>query len=176
MKKLLGMLILSITIFACSQPVNNNQALQNRVDSLENKLASSYKPGLGEFMSDIQVHHAKLWFAGQNQNWKLADFEINELKESLANIQKYCADRPEVKAIGMTDQPLDSLSRSVEQKDLILFKNSFMLLTATCNNCHKATNHEFNVIKIPGTPPYSNQIFSVPGRPGETDTVISMKR
>ena len=35
-------------------------------------------PGFEEFMSNIQAHHAKLWFAGQNHNWKLADFEIHE--------------------------------------------------------------------------------------------------
>jgi len=50
----------------------------------------SYKPGFGEFMGGIQVHHEKLWFAGTNQNWKLAGFEIHEIKESMDDIRKYC--------------------------------------------------------------------------------------
>ena len=78
---------------ACSQTGSNNTQLQNRVDSLEQKLAHTYKPGFGEFMSGIQIHHAKLWFAGQNQNWPLADFEIHEIEEALEDIQKFCIDR-----------------------------------------------------------------------------------
>ena len=34
-------------------------------------------------MSSIQTHHAKLWFAGMNANWRLADFEIHEIMESV---------------------------------------------------------------------------------------------
>ncbi|MEP7110485.1 MAG: hypothetical protein ABI760_21000 [Ferruginibacter sp.] len=161
MKQLNFILTISLTLFACNQPAGNMKVLQNRIDSLENKLARTYKPGFGEFMSNIQVHHAKLWFAGQNQNWKLADFEINEIKESLTGIQQYCTDRPESKSIGMIDHPMDSMSNAIRQKDPILFKTGFMLLTATCNNCHKETNHEFNVIKIPDNPPFTNQEFKV---------------
>lgn len=155
--------ILAITpvFFACNRSADNDNILQSRIDSLELKLAETYKPGLGEFMSSIQVHHSKLWFAGQNQNWKLADFEINEIKESVDAIKKYCRDRTEINAIGMIDQPLDSISNAIQQKDPALFKNSFILLTATCNNCHKATSHEFNVIKVPDNPPFSNQVFKV---------------
>ncbi|MBL0268653.1 MAG: hypothetical protein IPP99_08310 [Chitinophagaceae bacterium] len=52
---------------SCKQQTDNKQ-LQNRIDSLEIQLANSYKPGFGELMSSIQTHHAKLWFAGQNEN------------------------------------------------------------------------------------------------------------
>lgn len=67
-------------LFGCSGQPDNTQGLQNRIDSLEAILADTYKPGFGDFMSSIQVHHNKLWFAGQNQNWKLADFEVHVVK------------------------------------------------------------------------------------------------
>ncbi|MBS1636979.1 MAG: hypothetical protein JST26_13765 [Bacteroidetes bacterium] len=44
---------------------------------------------------------------------------------------------------------------------LVRFKNHFETLTNTCNNCHRATSHGFNVIKIPNSPPFSNQEFKV---------------
>ncbi|MBO9531092.1 MAG: hypothetical protein J7514_15265, partial [Acinetobacter oleivorans] len=69
--------------------------MQNRIDSLQSQLEHSYKPGFGDFMGRIQVHHNKLWFAGQNQNWKLADFEIHEISEAVSDIQKYQAHRKE---------------------------------------------------------------------------------
>ena len=148
-----------IFITGCNTNNNENATLKNEVDSLRNELAHTYKPGLGEFMSGIQVHHAKLWFAGKEQNWKLAAFELDEIKEAIDDIKQYNSDRPEVAKIGMIDGPLDSLADAVKRSDAALFTRSFQLLTNTCNNCHHATLHEFNVIKIPDTPPFSNQEF-----------------
>ena len=152
-------IFLSTLIIACDDQQQTVKQFQSRIDSLQQQIDKSYKPGFGEFMSSIQVHHEKLWFAGINQNWKLADFEINEIKESLEDIQTYCTDRPERKSLTMIDRPLDSISYAIQQKDEALFKKSFITLTNTCNNCHRTTEHEFNVIKIPDTPPFSNQEF-----------------
>ncbi len=110
-------------------------------------------------MSGIQVHHEKLWFAGDAQNWPLADFEINEIKETIDDINTYNTDRPEIKSLPMIAPAIDSVANAIKQKDPAMFKRSFVLLTSTCNNCHHATNHAFNVIKIPDTPPFSNQVF-----------------
>lgn len=144
---------------ACNQQADNNQQLQTQIDSLQYKLDNSYKPGFGDFMSGIQVHHAKLWFAGTNNNWKLADFEIHEILEALDDIQKFNTERPEAKAIGMINPAIDSISNAIKQQNQQLFKSSYTLLTSSCNNCHRATEHEFNVITIPTNPPISNQSF-----------------
>ena len=152
-------IFLSTLIIACDDQQQTVRQLQSRIDSLQQQIDKSYKPGFGEFMGSIQVHHEKLWFAGISQNWKLADFEIGEIKESLEDIQTYCTDRPERKSLTMIDRPLDSISYAIQQKDEALFKKSFITLTNTCNNCHRTTEHEFNVIKIPDTPPFSNQEF-----------------
>src|SRR5438552_3877065 len=99
--KQLFLLIIAAEFLSCNQPSANTQMLQNHIDSLERKLNDSYKPGFGEFMTTIQVHHNKLWFAGQNQNWKLADFEIHEIMEAIEDIQKYETERKESQVIGM---------------------------------------------------------------------------
>jgi hypothetical protein len=74
------LIILTFALFACNQQADNTKILQIRIDSLENKLADTYKPGFGEFMGGIQAHYSKLWFAGKNENWKLAEFEFNVVK------------------------------------------------------------------------------------------------
>lgn len=158
MKKLPFVMIL-IVCWGCQQKTDHTQELRQQIEKLQTQLSESYKPGFGEFMSSIQVHHAKLWFAGKNKNWALANFEVNEIKEMLEDIPKYCADRPESKLIGMIDPAMDSITQAVQSKDPVLFKKNFILLTNTCNNCHHAAKHAFNVIKIPDTPPVSNQVF-----------------
>jgi len=147
---------------ACNQQNGDLSKLQAQIDSLQNKLNNTYKPGFGEFMSSIQVHHNKLWFAGQNQNWKLADFEIHEIQEAIEDIEMFQTEREESQKIGMIKPALDSVTAAIEQKNNTLFKSSYVLLTNTCNNCHQATNFEFNQVKIPDTPPFSNQVFKQP--------------
>ena len=80
MKKII-LILVTFGLFACNQQTDKTQILQNRLDSLERKLADTYKPGI--------------------------------------------------------------------------------LLTNTCNSCHRATEFEFNVVKIPDTPPFSNQDFKI---------------
>ncbi len=154
------LIILTLVFFACNQQTDN-KVLQNRIDSLESKLADTYKPGFGEFMSGIQTHHSKLWFAGQNENWKLADFEVHEIMEAIEDIQKFQTERKESQMIGMINPALDSINNAIQQKNPALFKSSYTLLTYTCNNCHRAADFEFNVVKIPDTQPFSNQDFKI---------------
>ena len=158
MKKILFIAPL-VLIISCVHNGQQGGQFRQQIDSLQSKLDKAYKPGLGEFMSGIQVHHAKLWYAGVNNNWKLADFEINEIMEAVDDIKKYNADRPEVKSIGMIEPAIDSMNAAIKQRNQALFKTCFQLLTNTCNNCHRATAHEFNVIKVPDNPPFSNQDF-----------------
>jgi hypothetical protein len=159
MKKATIIFLVSFGMFSCSE--NSNQQLRSQIDSLKMQLNTAYKPGLGEFMSNIQVHHEKLWFAGIAENWQLADFEIHEIMEAVGDIKQYAADRPETKSIIMLQPAIDSIGKSIQQKDVQSFKRNFQLLTTTYNNCHASVHYNFNQIKIPETPPFSNQVFKI---------------
>ena len=89
----------------------------------------------------------------------LFNFEINEIKETLENVQKYQTERNESKLIGLLYPSLDSVNQAVQQKNSNLFRNSYILLTNSCNNCHKETGFGFNRVKIPDSPPFNNQNF-----------------
>ena len=133
-------------------------AQQSQIDSLRQKL-DQIKPGLGEIMAVIQTHHAKLWFAGINENWKLADFEVKEIKEMVDMAENIETDRPETKFISMINPSLDTIAGAIQKNNTVEFKHGFSLLTAACNNCHKDNNFEFNVITIPVNQPVTNQDF-----------------
>lgn len=161
MKQTLVFLALAAILlhYACTNPDTGTAALRSRVDSLERQLTKSYKPGFGEFMSGIQVHHAKLWFAGLNQNWRLADFEAQEIREALDAIQQYEPDRPETREIPTVYPALGRVEETIQAQDLPAFQAGFAQLTTACNACHQKVNYGFNQIKIPDQPPFSNQIF-----------------
>jgi len=153
-------LFIIILFASCSghESVNPQSALNT--DSLHTMM-EKYAPGLGEIMGGIQTHHAKLWYAGINDNWKLAQYEIDELKERFEQARDIETGRPEVKMIPMMYPAIDSIKDAIGRKNLNQFKSGFQLLTASCNSCHVANNFEFNVITIPTAPPVSNQDFKV---------------
>lgn len=145
--------------FGCTSNDTAIKALQQKVDSLQTEINNSYKPGLGDFMISIQLHHQKLWFAGIHENWSLADFEMHEIAEALADIKTYNNDRPEATKVVMLNQPLDDVENAIKEKNITSFRNSFLLLTNTCNACHQAVNFSFNVVKVPDTSSFYNQSF-----------------
>jgi hypothetical protein len=152
-------IICILILISCNESNEKIVKLQYQVDSLKSQISETYKPGFGEFMTYIQAHHAKLWFAGQNENWQLADFETHEIMETVENIKKYETNRTEAKLIGWISPMLDSVNMSIQQKNLIFFRKSFSSLTNTCNLCHKAAKFGFNVVKIPESQIFSNQDF-----------------
>ena len=143
-------LMMSTLVFSLNMTSCNRQPAQPQ-----------YVPGLGEIMTLTQMRHAKLWFAGQNENWGLAEFEVNEIKENLENIKKYQSERKEAQMVIMINPAIDSVSLAIQQKDPVLFKTTFTSLTNRCNSCHKLVNYSFNQVKVPDTPPFSNQDFSI---------------
>jgi hypothetical protein len=159
--KQITILILVIGLFSCNQQSSKIQVLQNHIDSLELTLANVYKPGFGELMGNVQSHHSKLWFAGQNANWKLAEFEVKELNETIADILKYQNQRKESQMIEMINPALDSISVAINQKNTKIFNSSYALLTSSCNECHLTTNFEYNIVKIPDSSPFTNQDFKL---------------
>ena len=84
-------------------------------------------PGLGELMSLQQMRHVKLWFAGKAGNWKLADYELDELKEGFQDVVRLHPTHkdspvpiPEAVAKIMTE-PLSEVGKAIEAKDRVRF-------------------------------------------------------
>jgi len=128
----------------------------------------AYTPGLGEIMTLTQMRHAKLWLAGQAQNWALAAYEADELEEGFANAMAY---HPTHKTSPvaltriiplMTTEPLKALRAAIADKDSPAFRHAFDSLTAACNGCHQATDFGFNVVTRPSENTFSNQNFATP--------------
>ena len=126
----------------------------------------AYVPGLGEMMSLQQMRHVKLWFAGQAENWDLAAYEVDELGEGFDDIVKFHPTHkdspvaPKDAIPRMVTEPIKELRAAVDKKDPRAFAQAYDALTASCNNCHQATNFAFNTVQTPATNPYPNQVFT----------------
>jgi len=120
-------LILVILLFASCTKLDRVHKYRNSIDSLREEVGQmerTYHPGLGEIMSGIQMHHAKLWFAGINNNWKLAEYETGELKELFGSTKLLESERPELKSLPMIYPAVDSIADAIKTQDLEKFKSN----------------------------------------------------
>lgn len=122
-----------------------------------------YQPGLGEFMTATQLRHAKLWFAGSRNNWELASYEIDEIKEGLEDAARLFPAFEGIPVAEMiktiVDPRVERLENAVKAKSRAEFIVAFDELTSGCNNCHAAANKPFIRIQRPTEPPLTNQNF-----------------
>jgi len=108
----------------------------------------AYVPDLGAMMDSIQLHHAKLWFAGKAGNWELSAYELNEIRENFAVVVQYrdqIIKEKQIAAIVDTImvEPIAQVEHAVSAKDHASFEKAFDDLTTTCNSCHRAAGYPF---------------------------------
>lgn len=135
-------------------------ALELRLKNLESAVPS---PGL--FMSAVQLHFAKLYFAAEARNWDLARFERGEILENLEVVATLVPEERGVGIAGMIDAfkntQLAALKEAIDLKDRALFREAYRDSIVMCNSCHQATGRPFIQITTPTDPPVSNQQWAL---------------
>jgi hypothetical protein len=123
--------------------------------------AKDLTPGLGEYMTTIQLHAGKLWFAAKASNWELAQYELDELKETMEAAKDLNAEKNGVKISGVLDSVLQTqvaqLAKTIKQKNQSEFRKSYDETLSACNGCHTEAGYKFIHIVRPTAPPVTNQ-------------------
>lgn len=118
-------------------------------------------PGLGEYMTTIQLHAGKLWFAVNATNWDLARYELDEMKETIEAAKALNAEKNGVKVSNVLDALLQSqivqLENAIKTKSKSEFQKSYDATLGACNGCHSEAGVKFIHIVRPSAPPVTNQ-------------------
>jgi heme exporter protein D len=151
----------------------NNRELAALQESLKRAqadvaTAKDLAPGLGEYMTTIQLHAGKLWFAAKASNWELAQYELDELKETMEAAKGLNAEKNGVKISGVLDSVLQAqvtqLAESIKRKNQIELQNSYDETLSACNGCHTEAGYKFIHIVRPSVPPVTNQRWEMAPR------------
>jgi heme exporter protein D len=138
-------------------------ALQESLERAQADVATAkdLAPGLGEYMTTIQLHAGKLWFAAKASNWELAQYELDELKETMEAAKDLNAEKNGVKISGVLDSVLQTqvaqLAKTIKQKNQSEFQKSYDETLSACNGCHTEAGYKFIHIVRPTAPPVTNQ-------------------
>ena len=141
-------------------------ALKKEVGELKK---NAYHPELGEQMLGLQIRHARLWFAGEAQNWTLAAFELQEIKEAFDAVveqnPEHAIFQPERLADilpAMTKAPVMALRDAIDHGSKAQFEAAFDGLSAVCTSCHHIAGNDFLVIQRPKAPLLDNLRVAAP--------------
>lgn len=168
-----GLIVLLAPVSSAHPPGDRHAT--DEIAALRLKIAelkkSAYHPELGEQMLGIQIRHARLWFAGEAQNWTLAAFELQELKEAFDAVveqnPEHATFQPERLADilpAMTKAPVLKLRDAIDHGSKAEFEQAFDGLSAACTGCHRAAGTDFLVIQRPTTPLLDNLRAAPPAK------------
>ena len=155
---------------AAEPPASDTQA---EIAALKKEIAAlkkeAYRPELGDQMLAIQIRHARLWFAGEAQNWLLAAFELQEIKEAFDGVveqnPEHAIFQPQRLADilpAMTKAPIVALRDAIDHNSKTEFETAYDQLSAACTGCHAAAGNDFLVIQRPKTPLLDNLRTAAP--------------
>ena len=123
-----------------------------------------FKPAMDDLMTMlIQPRHLKLYYAGQQKNWTLAAFELNELGSALRRIGQTIPKYRNISVdptVGSIFAPkIQAMLAAINSKNPQQFNSAYADLTEACNTCHQGLEHPFLVIKVPDGQNYPDQDF-----------------
>ncbi len=115
-------------------------------------------------MEQFQRFSQKVWFAGEAENWDLAEFYAHELEELVDELATSDVTYEGYNLSDMSNKILApsiaTLENSIRNKEVLHFKDSYQSMLQSCNACHQATHHEFIKIIKPSLNVY-NQKFKL---------------
>jgi hypothetical protein len=144
---------------AVAQPASSQSdapSLTTELKTIQGKL-----PDQSHVMKDVGYHFANLWFAGQQENWELANFYFSETKSHLhwavriIPIRKDNAGQDvDLGAIleALENGPLKQLQDAIADRNKPAFNRSYRFTIEGCYSCHKASDKPFLRLQVPAQP------------------------
>jgi hypothetical protein len=112
-------------------------------------------------MADVAYHYSNLWFAGQKENWPLAQFYVDEVRAHLRWAVRVIPVRKDPKGveIKLADvlSPieagnLESLRKCIADKDKAQFEIAYRQMMGSCYACHLIVGKPYLRLQVPEHP------------------------
>lgn len=150
MKKIV-MLTVIFSLFACNQQrakgteqgewIKGTQAEQIR--TIEKQFR-----GFDYAMLETGYRYQELFWAGQDQNWEYAEYQIDKIETAIKNGLERRPKRA-ASANHFLTVILPEMKKSIQSKDSVIFNKEFENVTINCNRCHVMEKVPFFTIKTP---------------------------
>jgi len=149
-KKTLGFIVFSVLIISsCSTNTNNAQG--NWIKGTEQEKISTIEKqfrGFDNAMVETGYRYQELYWAGQDENWEYATYQLEKIKTALENGVERRPKRAQSAEHFLTNV-IPEMQKSINCKDTVVFNRNFQLFRAECRSCHIKENVPFIQSTIP---------------------------
>jgi len=147
-------LIFSAFVFmACNQQESNGNAQGKWIKGSDQEQLNTIEKQFRGFdlaMVETGYRYQELYWAGQDENWEYADYQLEKIKVAIENGFERRPLRAK-SAEHFMQEILPEMKRVLEKRDTASFNQGFQLLTANCNSCHALEDVSFFNVQIPET-------------------------
>ncbi|MCI0534781.1 MAG: hypothetical protein L0Z50_06110 [Verrucomicrobiales bacterium] len=138
-------------------PTNEIAALRAEIEVLKGKPTDQ-----AHVMTSVAYHYANLWFAGQKENWPLAEFYWTEVRSHMSWAVRVIPVRkdPQGNDVRLPEildpiekSAFEDLHKTISDKNVETFRDSYKQMLDSCYACHLASGKPFLRLQIPERPP-----------------------
>lgn len=140
-----------LLVFACSQKSEKSKSQGDWITGTEQEQIKTIEKqfrGFDNAMVETGYRYQELYWAGQDQNWEYAGYQIDKIKIAIENGLERRPNRAN-SSDHFLNNALPEMKNSVLSKDTAIFNSGFQALTISCNACHAMEKVAFFNVQIP---------------------------
>jgi hypothetical protein len=104
--------------------------------------------GFDNAMVETGYRYQELYWAGQDQNWEYANYQLEKIKLAIENGLERRPKRAK-SAEYFLNHSLPEIKKTIHNEDLTTFNKEFQTMTTNCNNCHAMEKMSYFTVKKP---------------------------
>jgi hypothetical protein len=147
----LFILTLTVTIIQSCNPTGKKTAQGEWIKGTEEEKISIIEKqfrGFDNAMVETGYRYQELYWAGQDENWEYAKYQLEKIKIAIENGLQRRPKRAQSAELFLT-YVIPEMQKSINGKDTVIFNKNFQMLTVKCNSCHAIEKVPFFTIKTP---------------------------
>lgn len=140
----------AIMLLSCSNNKTQKSQGQWIKGSEEQQLSAIENQFRGFDMAMVETgyRYQELYWAGQDQNWDFADYQLEKIEKAIKNGLQRRPKRAKSANYFLT-VTLPEMRKALQKRDSTVFNNSFQTLTNSCISCHAMEKLPSFIVKKP---------------------------
>ena len=120
-----------------------NGTEQEKLETIENQFR-----GFDVAIIETGYRYQELYWAGQDENWDYADYQIEKIRKAIENGLERRSKRAKSSEYFLTIA-LPEMEKAIEINDTLVFNKNFQMLTNSCISCHAMERVPHFTVKKP---------------------------
>lgn len=144
-------ILITFGLYACNQKTDKESIQGDWIKGTKKEQINTIEKqfrGFDNAMIETGYRYQELYWAGQDQNWEYADYQIDKIKIAIENGLERRPKRAKSAEHFLT-YVLPEMKKSIESKDTVVFNKGFQALTINCNSCHAMEKVSFFTVQTP---------------------------